>query len=272
MHYGSSLTYHRDVATANRRISEIIASVSRSLCGPPRPANTCQQHAATIRDELRNPFDYDSNALRRTMSTQDTLYAPDPMDELRRLSSTTTASISGQSISASSISSQALQTQSDDNRSIMSDGGASPTKPNSDWVSFHFAISKCEGKEANIEQIRRVLQNHAAGTTLAQSTDDSKRTPLHLAAQRELARVLVNFGGDVNAKDSEDASVLDHATENKKTDFVEFLIDQGVDESNIMERNKRKFKEVKAVIEFSKTSTKKPAKERRWPRRAGSLA
>jgi ankyrin repeat protein len=110
-----------------------------------------------------------------------------------------------------------------------------------------------------------MLEQHPEPSTLVNILGDHKRTPLHLAAMRgyvELARILLAFGGDIHAKDTEPASVLDHALTNKQDDFVNLLLDIGVDETAILERNRDQLKKTKAIIAFRKKLKQSPPKER----------
>jgi ankyrin repeat protein len=93
-----------------------------------------------------------------------------------------------------------------------------------------------------------------------------QRTPLHLAAQRgdiQLAEVLLEYGADVDAKDSEPATVLDFAVAFNNSSFVAFLLERGVNETLILDRNKAKFKEMKRIIDFKNNLSKAPRKEHR---------
>ncbi|KAH7361112.1 hypothetical protein BKA66DRAFT_214207 [Pyrenochaeta sp. MPI-SDFR-AT-0127] len=232
-----------DVASATRRISEAIAT----------------QQALTIRDDLQQIADRNTSPLSRTLSNAETLFSHDPIAQLRRTSTAT----SGSRPSISSASSRVMQIQSDDNESIVSHQDPIKPKAKSDWVDFHFQIAKCEGNQARTEEIRTILQQHSDASSLARSTDCSLRTPLHLAAQRgdiELGRMLIKFGADVNAKDSEPSTVLDLAVANNQRKFVAFLLSHDVDETAILKRNEQKFKEMKRIIEFSKNTTQKVPK------------
>lgn len=87
---------------------------------------------------------------------------------------------------------------------------------------------------------------------------------MHLAAQRgdiELGRMLLHFGADINAKDSEPSTVLDLAVANNQRKFVAFLLSRGVNEAAILTRNEHKFKEIKRVIEFSKNASQSIPKD-----------
>ncbi|KAF2846156.1 hypothetical protein T440DRAFT_249346 [Plenodomus tracheiphilus IPT5] len=227
-----------EVASAHRRLSEVMAA----------------QQLATITTDLQQVT---SQSLHRTLSNAETLFAYDARISARRPSTETSHSRP----SVSSVSSQALQSQSDDNASTMSTPDPSLPKPSSEWVDFHFQLAKCNGDQSRIDNIREILQQHSAASTLTQSIDGSKRTPLHLAAQRgdvQLARTLLEFGADINACDSEPATVLDAAVEKNQRKFVALLLEENVNEGALQERNRIKFDEMKRVIEFSK-DTPKPA-------------
>lgn len=152
----------------------------------------------------------------------------------------------------------------------MSSQSLASLKPNSDWIEFHFQITKC-----NVEEIKRTLQQHTEPSVLAKSADGSQRTPLHLAAQRgdvQLANILLDFGADINAKDSQPSSVLDLAVANKHIDFVAFLLERGVDETLIRVVNTTKFREMKQIISFKESVSKTAKKEHRklsWSRSKG---
>jgi ankyrin repeat protein len=126
-----------------------------------------------------------------------------------------------------------------------------------------------------IQRIRALLDTQPALATMA---NDCERTPLHLAAQRgnlKLAGILIEFGADVNARDSEKASVLDLAVEYNQGDFVELLMERGVEEKTL-ERNKKRFGEMKSGIRFKRESNDRtPNNSRRdsrtlsWAKRRG---
>jgi hypothetical protein len=73
---------------------------------------------------------------------------------------------------------------------------------------------------------------------------------------------LLASGADINAKDTEPASVLDHAVENNQVDFVTLILEMGVDETALLERNKNQLKQIKAIIAFRKTRQQTPTKEK----------
>ena len=152
-----------------------------------------------------------------------------------------------------------LHARSPDTNSVASIPNSPVDKPNSDWVDFHYQIANCKGNEVRIQDIRTMLQQHTEGPALAKSVNGEQRTPLHLAAQRgdtKLARILLDFGADVNATDSEPSTILDLAVANNQREFVAFLLDNGVDEAALSIRNLKKFKEMKSIIKFSKSVPK----------------
>ncbi|KAI8937907.1 hypothetical protein NX059_005591 [Plenodomus lindquistii] len=141
---------------------------------------------------------------------------------------------------------------------------------------FHWHVAKCNGDQARIDQVREILQRHSAASALTQSTDGAQRTPLHLAAQRgdvQLARTLLEFGADINAQDSEPATVLDAAVENSQRKFVAFLLEEGVDQTTLQARNRARFGELKRIIEFKKSTSspaqKKSSRKLSWTTRRG---
>ncbi|CBY02427.1 hypothetical protein IAQ61_007017 [Plenodomus lingam] len=239
-----------DVASAHRRLSEVMAA----------------QQVTTVTTDLHQ---ITAQSLNRTLSNAETLLAYDAGTIPRR--SSTETSLSRPSVSSSS--SQALHLQSDDNASILSTHDSIPPKPNSEWVDFHFELTKCDGDPSRIDQIRKTLQQHPAASTLAQSTNTSQRTPLHLAAQRgdvQLGLTLLSFGADINAQDSEPASVLDAAVECNQRKFVALLLEHNVDETVLQPRNQARLDEMKRIIEYSKdrdSSARQSPKEKKSSRK-----
>jgi ankyrin repeat protein len=146
-------------------------------------------------------------------------------------------------------------------------------KENSDWVDFHYQIKVCENNEAHVQAIKMALQQHPQGAVLANSVDGSRRSPLHLAAQRgnvELARILLDFSANINAKDSQPSSVLDLAIQHNNEDFVAFLLDRGADETAISKFNRDRFEEMKDTIELRKDKARKSEKKNLKRRRTGT--
>lgn len=230
-----------NVATAHRRISETMVA----------------QQAINVRAELENPAYEDASPIKRTFSEAATVFGRDPDLQLRRVS---TAVSSHSRPSISSTSSGALQALSDRSNSIASATGSVPLEYKSDWEDFHFRVTKCGGNKERIQKIRNILECHSDGSTLVRSTDTCKRTPLHRAAQHgdiNLARILVKFGADINALDSEPSSVLDMAVAGRHCSFVAFLLDQGVDQSAVLPCNLAKFKEMKRIIQFERQAVVK---------------
>jgi ankyrin repeat protein len=137
-------------------------------------------------------------------------------------------------------------------------------KENSEWVDFHYQVKVCENNEEHVQTIKTTLQQHPQGAVLVNSVDGSKRSPLHLAAQRgnvELARILLEFSANINAKDSQPSSVLDLAVQHNKEDFVAFLLDQGADETAISKLNRDRFEEMKDTIKLRKDKAQKSEKK-----------
>ncbi|KAF2107089.1 hypothetical protein BDV96DRAFT_606885 [Lophiotrema nucula] len=159
------------------------------------------------------------------------------------------------SFSSSSTSSRSRRPQSGRNDSVISE--EQPAKPSNDWVDFHFKIvERHDSSEAQFRAIRDALQQHPNSSYLANSKDGSKRSPLHWAAQRgdtKLAQILVDFGADVNAKDSQPCSVLDLAVAHNHEAFVGFLIRNGVNESAVSKQNQFRFDEMKEAIDLRRS-------------------
>ncbi|KAH8725444.1 hypothetical protein GQ44DRAFT_615939 [Phaeosphaeriaceae sp. PMI808] len=223
-----------DVASAHRRISEAIAA----------------QQGLSIHTGTPAFADQEINPIQRSLSQAATVFGHDADLPIRRIS---TAVSSSSRPSISSTSSRAPPTLSDRSNSITSATEFSPINTKSGWEKFHFHIAKCGGDADRIRHIRQILQRHAEGSTLAKSTDTWDRTPLHVAAQFgdvELARILVSFGADIDARDSEPSSVLDMAVASRHRGFVAYLLDEGVDETAVLPRNMAGFKAMKRAIQF----------------------
>ncbi|KAF2464225.1 uncharacterized protein BDR25DRAFT_97385 [Lindgomyces ingoldianus] len=196
--------------------------------------------------------------LSRAWSEVETVY--DASVSSRRSSSAT----GGSRNSISSTSFRARQPHSERSSSVSARIELVPQ--NSEWVDFHYQIKACKGNEARIKAIRKVLQEHPDSTTLANSPDGSRRTPLHLVAQQgdvKLAEILVAFTANINAIDSQPRSVLDFAVKYNHEHFVEFLIDHNVDQTAIAKENLRRFREIKDTIDFQKIELGKIVKKER---------
>jgi hypothetical protein len=229
-----------DVASAHRRLSEAAA----------------RQAVATRAAELDLTQEH-TNPITRTLSEAPTVFGHDPNLQLRQMP-TAISSCSRSSIS--STSSTTLPALSDRSNSIASTAAAALVDCKSDWENFHFHITKCKGSKERIREIRDILEHHTDGATLAKSTDAWLRTPLHVAAQRgdvDLAQILVTFGADINAQDSEPSSVLDLAVAGRHRSFVSFLLDLGVDQSALLPQNTKKLSEMKRTIQFEKKAVQK---------------
>lgn len=135
------------------------------------------------------------------------------------------------------------------------------TNSTSSCVDFHFQLAKCDGDKEQIDQIRKFLQQNPAFT---RSTDTSHRTPLHIAAQHgdiQLARILLEFGADIDAHDSEPSTILDTAVEKNQRKFVELLLARNVDTTALQPRNRAKFAEIKGVIDYQNGLPKQAPKK-----------
>jgi hypothetical protein len=222
----------------HRRISDAIAIDQTTVIRTELQASITKIHPLSWTDK---GIDRDLNLDLRRVKTE--------TSDCRRLS------ISSSTSAAASLS------RSDGNDSIIS---TSCTTFNNQ--GFYSLLSRCSGDEQRMQQIRRILEQ-PEGTKLANATNHAHRTPLHVAAQLgdvKLAEVLVWFRADINAKDSEQASVLDLAIEGRNNiDFVAFLLGLGVVEHNILARNTSSFMELKSIIEFKKATRNATKKKSR---------
>lgn len=219
--------------------------------------------AQQIRGIVRHNTEPTILPFRRTLSEAETVVDPDSDLDIQLF---VMPELSRSLPSERSILSPRASTPPQRSDSMISIIDSAPIEHKNAWDKFHFHIAKCGGDEENIEKIRNTLEQHSESSMLAKSTDNWDRTPLHIAAQRgnvDLARILVNFGADINAKDSEPASVLDLAVEGKHRHFVAFLLDQGVDENVLLDRNTARFKEMKRAIRFQQQQKTAPKKNRR---------
>ncbi|KAH6864802.1 hypothetical protein BKA58DRAFT_233290 [Alternaria rosae] len=204
------------------------------------------------------PAQNDLVSLDRWFSNTDTI--SDPV-HLRRASNPTLPP----RLSVSSSSSSALLTQSDDDESILSKEISDISKPGEDWKVFHRKVVQCKDDPALVTEIRSMLEQHPEPVTLVNILGDHQRAPLHLAAQRgyvNLARILLVFGADINAQDTEPASVLDHAVAHNQVDFITVILDMGADESALLERNRNQLEHKKAVIALRKARQQSPTTEK----------
>ncbi|KNG46303.1 ankyrin repeat-containing protein [Stemphylium lycopersici] len=128
-----------------------------------------------------------------------------------------------------------------------------PPKQNIDWEDFHAKLRKCRDNTSGVREIRLLLRQAQDQAELANVRGYCQRVPLHIAAQLgfgQVARVLLEFGANIDAKDEKQLSVLDHAVENNQREFVAILLENGVDETAINKENKVRFRNMNNVISF----------------------
>jgi hypothetical protein len=138
------------------------------------------------------------------------------------------------------------------------------TDAQQDPVDLHHEISKYKNEDTRTQVIRQILERHPRSKVLANTKDECGRTPLCRAAQLgdvQLAGILVKFSADMNARDSQPCSVLEHALAQNHESFVGFLLEHGVDERGVSERYRGRLEEIKDTIELRReTLAKKKGK------------
>lgn len=224
---------------AIRRISEAMA----------------EQQAHRIRTDLQDTLET-ITPIRRTMSDAETVYGQDTQLDLWR-ASTTFSIHSRPSITSSPT---VPITPSERSNSIVSASSTGRSTATNTTEKFHAQISSCFSDDLGIYRIRDMLQLHPEPSKLANSVDTWGRTPLHTAAQHgdtTIAQLLCEYGADINAKDAEPSSVLDIAVAGKQRSFVQFLIKNKVDESNVRNSNAKDFQRMKRAIVFEQNAAKK---------------
>ncbi len=77
--------------------------------------------------------------------------------------------------------------------------------------------------DGDIEAVKEFL----AAATNVNAMDDVGQTPLHFAADKEIAELLIAKGADVNAKDQDDETPLDWAIHSKLTEIADLLRKHG---------------------------------------------
>lgn len=126
-------------------------------------------------------------------------------------------------------------------------------------ADFHYQVRNCTGNADDLHTVKTILQRDPQ---LAMAPDGLGRTPLHIAAQYgniELGRILLGCSADINAQDSEPASVLDFAVAHNQEHFVAFLLANGVTET-VLKQNRQRFEEIQYMLEEAKRAADKPIK------------
>jgi hypothetical protein len=142
-----------------------------------------------------------------------------------------------------------------------------------DSVDLHHEISTCKNEETRAQVIRQILERHPRSTVLVNTKDEYGHTPLCRAAQLgdlRLAHTLVEFSADINARDSEPRSVLDHALARNREDFVKFLLECAVNEKNVASKYRDRLEEIKEAVEYSRKKLAKQ-KAKRKPKNAFAM-
>jgi hypothetical protein len=253
IHKGISLWTLRKTSIIEQRISQ-----TQSLSQATAIRSSLQQAADGSAEEPLRMLERSST----TFSNTDTLFESCLPSPTRSLSSSTDNS-RGSVSSASSSNLQRRETQ----RTGSIGSIAESEQENSARDDFHYKIKSCGGKAPLIQEISATLDG---SPTLVNSKDGSKRSPMHMVAQRgdvKLAEVLLQKEADLNAKDWKGFSVLDLAIEGNHESFVYFLLNEHVNESAISEKNRERFDEIKhgyeelASIARKKSSTPKKSKK-----------
>lgn len=188
--------------------------------------------------------------MRRTLSDAGKVADYDTIVPLRRVSTTLSPNPRTPTFPSKSPPNRPY----DRSDSVISAPYTAPVTSKSEWEAFYARLVNCRGDEDQLQKTYDTLRLHVDGVGLVRFIDGSGRTPLHIAAQRgdvELASILIDFGADVNAQDSEPSSVLDLAVANNKhTEFVALLLDRHVNELGIRDCNEVRFKEMKRTIDY----------------------
>ena len=245
-------------ATNNRQVHQINTG---NVPGPFRTLSNASTILEPVFDDTTSTTSSPATA-RSSRQSHDSVASSGlhPLDEERKSTSFTTARELQSTITVDSELDSVVSSQT-----VCTDASADP-------VDLHKEISKHKNDETRTAVIKQLLERHPRSVTLANTKDEYGRTPLCRAAQLgdlRLARTLVEYSADINARDSQPCSVLDHALAQNRESFVAFLIQQGVDQRNVSKQYRDRLEEIKEAIEYRK---KKVAKQKGKGRSKNSCA
>ena len=85
-------------------------------------------------------------------------------------------------------------------------------------------------KATYLNQKGKVEKLIAGGVNINVHSENSKKTPMHLAASKgrlEVIRILVESGANIEVKNSDNKTPLDLAVQGSKTEIVRYLVSKG---------------------------------------------
>jgi hypothetical protein len=257
---------HQRTADIHRRTSEATQPLSISprvlqtnVADTPTPYRTLSNASTILEPIFDEPFSAGSSPLTthsRLSHESSTSHPLRPLSEINEDASSCTA-----------LGFQ-IETSTEQRIDPLDSGGdtSDDTGPDTgpDSVDLHHEISKYKNEETRAQVIRQILERHPRSTVLVNTKDEYGHTPLCRAAQLgdlRLAHTLVEFSADINARDSEPRSVLDHALARNGEDFVKFLLECAVNEKNVSSKYRDRLEEIKEAVEYArKKSAKQKAK------------